>query len=53
MAGAPVPIPATEKETKILCIADLKETASKKLPQSARGNQLNSLSEHISIPTSN
>jgi hypothetical protein len=32
--GAPVPVIVAEK---ILCIADLKEAGSKKLPQSARG----------------
>jgi hypothetical protein len=32
--GAPVPVVVAEK---ILCIADLKEAGSKKLPQSARG----------------
>jgi (S)-2-hydroxy-acid oxidase len=32
--GAPVPVPVAEK---ILCIADLKEAGSKKLPTSARG----------------
>ena len=38
MAGAPVPIPISDAQTPILCIADLKEAASKRLPNSARGN---------------
>lgn len=32
--GAPVPVPVAEK---ILCIADLKEAGSKKLPTGPRG----------------
>jgi (S)-2-hydroxy-acid oxidase len=37
MAGLPVPIPASGEELKILCMADLKEAADKKLTKTARG----------------
>jgi (S)-2-hydroxy-acid oxidase len=36
MAGNPIPIPTSEPELKILCINDLQEAASKKLPKSVK-----------------
>ena len=45
MAGAPVPIPVPDLDTKILSVADLQEAASKKLPNNVRGNQQVSLYE--------
>ena len=38
--GAPVPVPLSDPQVPILCVADLKEAASKRLPDSARGNIL-------------
>ena len=36
--GAPVPVPTSDPDGKILSIADLEKAASKKLGKSARGN---------------
>lgn len=36
--GAPIPIPTSDPDEKILSIADLEKAASKKLGKSARGN---------------
>ena len=36
--GAPVPVPTSDPDEKILSIADLEKEASKKLGKSARGN---------------
>lgn len=36
--GAPVPVPTSDPDEKILSIADLEKAASKKLGKSARGN---------------
>ncbi|KAM0694409.1 hypothetical protein Q7P36_004764 [Cladosporium allicinum] len=44
--GAPVPVPVTEK---ILCIADLKEAASKKLPTGAREFYNSGSTEQVTI----
>ena len=38
--GAPIPIPTSDVDEKILSIEDLKNAASRKLGQSARGNRL-------------
>jgi len=41
MAGNPVPIPTTEEMKRmILCIEDLKQAASKKLPEGVKGKAL-------------
>lgn len=37
--GAPVPVPTSDPDQKILSIADLERAASKKLGKSARGNR--------------
>lgn len=36
--GAPVPILVSEPQPHILCIADMKEAASKRLPSNVQGN---------------
>ncbi len=38
--GAPIPIPTSDLEEKILSIKDLERAASKKLDKSTRGNRL-------------
>jgi hypothetical protein len=35
--GAPIPVPITDPEEKILCIADLEMAGSKKMDKGARG----------------
>lgn len=35
--GAPIPVPTSDPDEKILSIADLEKAASKKLEKSARG----------------
>ena len=37
MAGAPVPVPVSDLDEKILSIADLEVAAAKKLGKNARG----------------
>ena len=41
--GAPVPVPTSDPDQKILSIADLEKAASKKLGKSARGNRMSFL----------
>ena len=36
--GAPIPVPTSDPDEKILSIADLEKAASKKLDKTARGN---------------
>lgn len=35
--GAPIPVPVTVPEEKILCIADLEKAGSRKMEKGARG----------------
>ena len=37
--GAPIPVPTSDPDEKILSIADLEKAASKRLGKSARGNR--------------
>ena len=41
--GAPVPVPTSDPDQKILSIADLEKAASKKLGKSARGKRMSFL----------
>ena len=45
--GAPIPVPTSDFEEKILSIKDLERAASKKLEKNTRGNRLVILHEWL------